>query len=73
MTGQRRVVILGAAGRDFHDFNVLYRGDAGAAWLRITNGRLHVGSLDAPGYGIAFDPDLPAMIPLDVWRRESEP
>ena len=51
----------------------LYRGDAGAAWLRITNGRLHVGSLDAPGYGIAFDPDLSAMIPLDVWRRESEP
>jgi predicted GTPase len=24
---QRRVVLLGAAGRDFHDFNVVYRGD----------------------------------------------
>src|SRR3989337_4082429 len=23
----RRVVIVGAAGRDFHDFNVVYRGD----------------------------------------------
>src|SRR5680860_1904603 len=23
---QRRVVIMGAAGRDFHDFNMIYRG-----------------------------------------------
>ena len=26
MTGPRRVVIMGAAGRDFHNFNVLFRG-----------------------------------------------
>ena len=26
MTGRRRVLILGAAGRDFHDFNVVFRG-----------------------------------------------
>ena len=25
--GRRRVVIVGAAGRDFHDFNVVYRDD----------------------------------------------
>ena len=25
---ERRVVIMGAAGRDFHDFNVVYRGDS---------------------------------------------
>lgn len=27
MTARRRIVILGAAGRDFHNFNVVYRGD----------------------------------------------
>ncbi|HSJ16310.1 MAG TPA: cyclic 2,3-diphosphoglycerate synthase [Longimicrobiales bacterium] len=26
MTGRKRVLILGAAGRDFHDFNVVFRG-----------------------------------------------
>jgi hypothetical protein len=51
----------------------LYGGDGRAAWLRITSGRLHVKSLEAPGYGIAFDPDLAAMIPLRAWRREAEP
>ena len=28
MSDLRRTVILGAAGRDFHNFNVLYRDDA---------------------------------------------
>jgi predicted GTPase len=32
----RRVVILGAAGRDFHDFNVAYRDDAGATVVAFT-------------------------------------
>jgi hypothetical protein len=45
----------------------LYRGDEHEAWLHIADGRLRVGSLDAPGYGIAFDPDLAAMTPLDAW------
>ncbi len=27
MSGRRRVVIIGAAGRDFHNFNVVFRGD----------------------------------------------
>jgi predicted GTPase len=26
MSGRKRVLILGAAGRDFHDFNVIFRG-----------------------------------------------
>jgi hypothetical protein len=33
----------------------LYAGDASEAWLRIEDGRLRVGSLAVPGYGIAFD------------------
>ena len=49
----------------------LYTGDEGDAWLRIENGRLRVGSLAAPGYGVAFDPDLDAMIPLDRWTFAS--
>ena len=27
LTPRRRVLILGAAGRDFHNFNTVYRGD----------------------------------------------
>ena len=34
--GPRRVLILGAAGRDFHDFTVLYRGDAGVRVVAFT-------------------------------------
>jgi hypothetical protein len=49
----------------------LYRGDGEEAYLRIEDGRLKVGSLSAPGYGIAFDPDLSSMTPLDRWRFES--
>jgi hypothetical protein len=45
----------------------LYRGDADEAWLRIEGGRLQLGSLEVPGYGIAFDPDPAAMTPLEAW------
>jgi predicted GTPase len=34
--GPRRVVILGAAGRDFHDFNVVYREDPGVRVVAFT-------------------------------------
>jgi len=34
--GRRRVVILGAAGRDFHDFNRVYRDDPAAEVLAFT-------------------------------------
>jgi predicted GTPase len=33
---RRRVLILGAAGRDFHNFNVVYRGDPGAEVVAFT-------------------------------------
>jgi predicted GTPase len=33
---RRRVVIMGAAGRDFHDFNVVYRTDPGAEVVAFT-------------------------------------
>lgn len=48
----------------------LYVGDEREAFIRIANGQLHVESLKVPGYGVAFDPDLPSMKPLDEWIRE---
>ena len=33
---RKRVVIMGAAGRDFHDFNVVYRGDPGVEVVAFT-------------------------------------
>ena len=49
----------------------LYLGDEREAWLRIEAGRLRVGSLATAGYGVAFDPDLASMIPLDRWTFDS--
>ncbi len=45
----------------------LYEGDAHEARLRIDGGRLRVGSLAAAGYGVAFEPDLGSMTPLERW------
>ena len=36
MSRRQRIVILGAAGRDFHDFNVLYRGDPAVEVVAFT-------------------------------------
>ena len=36
MSGRRRVVIAGAAGRDFHNFNVAYRDDPGCEVVAFT-------------------------------------
>ena len=71
-----RVVILGAAGRDFHDFNVLYRGRPEfrvvaftAAQIPNIAGRRYPAVLAGPGYpdGIPIVPEaeLAALI-----RRE---
>jgi hypothetical protein len=49
----------------------LYAGDERAAWLRIEGGRLRVASLATAGYGVAVDPDLDAMIPLERWSFDS--
>jgi predicted GTPase len=63
---RRRIVIVGAAGRDFHDFNVLYRdrGDAEvvaftAAQIPNIAGRRYPASLAGPGYpdGIPIHPE----------------
>lgn len=71
-----RVVIMGAAGRDFHNFNVLYRGKSAyevvaftAAQIPNISGRAYPPSLAGPEYpnGIPIVPerDLP-----DLVRRE---
>jgi predicted GTPase len=71
-----RVVILGAAGRDFHNFNVVYRGDAAVRVVAFTAtqipgiaDRRYPPALAGPGY--------PAGIPIeaeenleDICRRE---
>ena len=49
----------------------LYTGDERAAMLVIEGGRLDVRSLGVPGYGVAFEPDLAAMIPLETWTPAS--
>jgi len=71
-----RVVIMGAAGRDFHNFNVLYRGHPEhhvvaftAAQIPNISNRRYPASLAGPGYpeGIPIVPEaeLPELI-----RRE---
>jgi predicted GTPase len=53
----RRVLIMGAAGRDFHNFNTVYRGDADAEVVAFTatqipfiNDRKYPASLAGDGY-----------------------
>jgi len=73
----QRVVIIGAAGRDFHNFNMLYRRRTDvhvvaftAAQIPNIAGRVYPAGLAGPGYpkGIPIVPesDLPDLI-----RRES--
>ena len=73
----RRLVILGAAGRDFHDFNVVYRDDPGVTVVAFTAtqipgiaGRRYPAALAGPRY--------PDGIPIveestldELCRRES--
>ncbi len=49
----------------------LYLGGEAQARLRIEGGVLNVGSLGTPGYGGAFEPDLPSMVPLERWSFDS--
>jgi len=69
----KRIVILGAAGRDFHNFNVLYRGDRDVEVVAFTatqipniDGRRYPAALAGPAYpkGIPIEPerDLPRII-----------
>ncbi|HZK05611.1 MAG TPA: cyclic 2,3-diphosphoglycerate synthase [Actinomycetaceae bacterium] len=57
MNEPRRIVIIGAAGRDFHDFNVLYRNDPSVRVVAFTAtqipdiaGRAYPAELAGPNY-----------------------
>lgn len=63
---RRRVIIIGAAGRDFHNFNTLYRNDAGrevvaftAAQIPFIGNRVYPPALSGPLYpaGIPIRPE----------------
>ena len=56
----RRVVIAGAAGRDFHNFNVAFRGNEDVRVVAFTatqipdiDGRVYPPELAGPGYEAA--------------------
>ncbi|MDP6461527.1 MAG: cyclic 2,3-diphosphoglycerate synthase [Gemmatimonadota bacterium] len=63
---KKRIVILGAAGRDFHNFNTVYRGDDSCEVVAFTatqipdiDGRMYPQELCGPGYpdGIPIVPE----------------
>jgi len=73
---RRRVVIMGAAGRDFHNFNVAFRDDPDVEVVAFTatqipyiSGRVYPGSLAGPAYpkGIAIVDESELA---DLVRRE---
>jgi predicted GTPase len=73
----QRVVIVGAAGRDFHNFNVLYRGRSDvhvvaftAAQIPNIAGRVYPPGLAGPGYPKGI-PIVPEGELKDLVRRES--
>lgn len=73
----QRVVIVGAAGRDFHNFNVLYRGRADvhvvaftAAQIPNIAGRIYPVGLAGPGYPRGI-PIVPESELSELVRRES--
>ncbi|MEZ4502275.1 MAG: cyclic 2,3-diphosphoglycerate synthase [Dehalococcoidia bacterium] len=77
MAEPRRVVIMGAAGRDFHNFNVVFRGDPSrhvvaftAAQIPGIEGRRYPASLAGTGYpdGIPIEDEAGLE---DLCRRES--
>ncbi|MCL4290714.1 MAG: cyclic 2,3-diphosphoglycerate synthase [Thermoleophilia bacterium] len=66
MAGARKVVIMGAGGRDFHDFNVVFRGDPAVSVVAFTaaqipgiDDRTYPPSLAGPLYpgGIPIRPE----------------
>ena len=73
---RKRVAILGAAGRDFHNFNMLYRDDAAAEVVAFTAtqipgiaGRRYPPALAGPLYPTGI-PILDAAALEDLIRRE---
>ncbi len=77
MTEPRRVVIMGAAGRDFHNFNVAFRGDPTVRVVAFTatqipgiSDRRYPATLAGPAYphGIPIEDERALE---DICRRES--
>jgi predicted GTPase len=73
---RQRVVILGAAGRDFHNFNMLYRGNDSfevvaftAAQIPNIAGRAYPAVLAGPGYPSGI-PIVPEADLSDLVRRD---
>ncbi len=60
----RRVVIMGAAGRDFHDFNVVYRGDPAVKVVAFTAATQIPGIADRPYPPELAGPGYPDGIPI---------
>ena len=66
-SGRIKTIIVGAAGRDFHNFNMLYRGDSSAEVIAFTAECPHLGcainlsadgkSFLCPCHASAFDFD----------------
>ena len=64
----RKIIIMGAGGRDFHDFNVVYRNDPGSEVVAFTAAQIP--GIDDRRYPPALaGPRYPAGIPI---RPESE-
>ncbi len=59
----RRVVIMGAAGRDFHDFNVVYRGDPSVEVVAFTATQIP-GIADRVYPALLAGPRYPKGIPI---------
>ena len=73
MMGKRKVIIIGAAGRDFHNFNTRFRGDPSCEVLAFTaaqipdiDGRRYPAALAGPlypqGIPIYAEAELPSLI-----------
>jgi predicted GTPase len=74
---RRRVLIIGAAGRDFHNFNVHYRGNEAAEVVAFT--ATQIPGIDGRTYPTELAGDLyPSGIPiyaedaLEMWIRDLE-
>ena len=73
---QKRVVIMGAAGRDFHDFNVVFRDDPGVRVVAFTSAQIpgidsrrYPPELAGPLYPEGI-PTVPESELMDLVRRE---
>ena len=71
----KNVIILGAAGRDFHDFNVLFRGDDAYKVVAFTDERFepHETQTYTSADGISDFIRFINADPSRMWWRERSP